>query len=630
MLSNFPGQMTSQNRARNLLIACFAFLLLAGGAVAFIAQRTSAAESWLAHTLEVQKSARELLGLVQDAEIGQRSYLLTDDREYLAPYDLAVATTPVAFEQLLRLTADNPEQQDRLRRIKPLIDSRFAVSRNVIELASQGKKSEALSVVLSGKGKSLITAIRKQFDILIDAESTLLTQRGERASYLRLVLFSLIGLCLLIVCVLAALVASSFNRYIQSLKNEASQRAAMEQTLRQSQKMEAVGQLTGGVAHDFNNLLQIILGNLEIALRKITNAEGVAQPFAHSIEKHVASAIQGGKSAAQLTHRLLAFSRQQPLAPKVVDLNKLVGGMSDLLRRSVTEEIDVEFVASAGTWRANVDVNQLENAILNLVINARDAMPEGGKITIETGNAYLDDSYAARFGDIKAGQYALLTVADTGGGIPAELMDKVFEPFFTTKAVGSGSGLGLAMVHGFVKQSGGHIRVYSEPGEGTSIKLYFPRSIEAPIASGPVETAAAAVELPRAKSGETVLVVEDNEGVRLYATAVLEDLGYRVSAAGDAAEGLKLIDGVDLLFTDVILPGGKNGRVLAEEVAKLRPELPVLFTTGYTRNAIVHHGRLDANVMLLSKPYSQLDLARKIREALDGGVSGQNVVQLRG
>ena len=294
--------------------------------------------------------------------------------------------------------------------------------------------------------------------------------------------------------------------------------------------------------------------------------------------------------------------------------------MSELLRRTFGETINVETVLAGGLWPTFADANQLENALLNLSVNARDAMPNGGHLTIETANAYLDDAYARRFGDIAAGQYVLLSVTDTGTGIPTDVLEHIFEPFFTTKTAGEGSGLGLAMVHGFVKQSGGHIRVYSEVGQGTTVKVYLPRHTQ----SG--EMAAVPAEMPtkpdgplRARSTETVLVVEDNDGVREYATSALAELGYRVLEAPDAAAALKIFDTshhVDLLFTDVVLPGGVSGRVLADRVRDKRPDLPVLFTTGYTQNAIVHHGRLDPNVHLLTKPYTQQELARKVRELL--------------
>jgi CheY-like chemotaxis protein len=339
------------------------------------------------------------------------------------------------------------------------------------------------------------------------------------------------------------------------------------------------------------------------------------------LAKPLNSALKGANSAAQLTQRLLAFSRRQALEPARVDLNRLVTDMLEILRRSLGEDINIETVLGAGLWPTFVDPHQVENVLLNLALNAKAAMPKGGHLTIETANTYLDDAYVARFGDLDAGQYVVLCATDTGAGIRPELLDRVFEPFFTTKLQGEGSGLGLPMVHGFVKQSGGHIRIYSEEGVGTTVKIYLPRAMgDEKVAAVPAGKPAHPAPTPNAKKDETVLVVEDNDGVRDYAIEVLEQLGYRVLAAGDAKQALRFLsDGehVDLLFTDVVLPGAITGRVLADQAKDMRPGLRVLYTTGYTRNAIVHQGRLDPGVHLLNKPYTQQDLARKVRERLD-------------
>lgn len=399
------------------------------------------------------------------------------------------------------------------------------------------------------------------------------------------------------------------------LVSEMRRREEIEGTLRQTQKMEAIGQLTGGIAHDFNNMLTIVIGNLDTLQRRLRSVEPeVATPLSKPVE----SAMKGARNAAKLTHRLLAFARQQPLAPKPLDIRTLVAGMSDMLTRMAGESVKIETVSGAGLWPVLVDENQLENALLNLVVNSRDAMPNGGQITIETSNAYLDDSYVAYAGDIKAGQYVMLSVSDIGSGIPADKIEKLFEPFFTTKPAGQGTGLGLAMIHGFVKQSGGHIRIYSEVGQGTTVKIYLPRmqSVDLPAS----EMTERKRQLPRAVDGETILLVEDDDGVRDYAVEVLQEAGYKVVAVGEgraALRALEKLDRVDLLFTDVVLGGDLNGRQVAEEANKLRPNLLVLFTTGYTRNAIVHHGRLDAGVHLLNKPYTNHDLTESVRGLID-------------
>ncbi|MBB4839651.1 PAS domain S-box-containing protein [Sphingomonas kyeonggiensis] len=383
-----------------------------------------------------------------------------------------------------------------------------------------------------------------------------------------------------------------------------------EAALRQAQKMETVGQLTGGVAHDFNNLLQVVTGNLDILQRNLP-------PEQPRLARAADAAMQGAQRAAMLTQRLLAFSRRQPLAPERIDPNRLIAGMSDMLHRSLGETISVEILPSARTWPVEIDANQLENALLNLAINARDAMPEGGKLTIETANTHLDAHYAARDSEVAPGQYVVICVSDTGTGMDADTLAHAFEPFFTTKEVGRGTGLGLSMVYGFIRQSGGHVRIYSEPGHGTTVKIYLPRYR----GQAHVPEATAAEVAPQGKVHETILVCEDNDDVRAYTVEVLRELGYRVIEAGDGPATLAALDAeqgpIDLLFTDVVLPRGMTGAVLAAEAQEKRPALKVLFTTGYARNTIVHHGRLDPGVQLLPKPFTYTDLAAKVREMLD-------------
>jgi signal transduction histidine kinase/CheY-like chemotaxis protein len=400
-------------------------------------------------------------------------------------------------------------------------------------------------------------------------------------------------------------------RRTQAFYAEAERRDMAEQALRQSQKMEAVGQLTGGVAHDFNNLLTIIIGNLGIAKRGVVEARA---------ERALNNALVGAERAAQLTQRLLAFSRRQPLNPRLIDVNKLVVSISDLLTRTLGENIALETVSGAGLWKVEADASELESTLLNLALNARDAMPEGGKLTIEISNAYLDDEYCRHHEGIQPGQYVLIAVTDSGAGMSRETIDHAFEPFFTTKEAGKGTGLGLSQVYGFMKQSGGHVKIYSEPGEGTTIKLYLPRreGDEADISSDSSEGSDRG-------QGETILIVEDDDGVRQYAAEILRDLNYQIIEAKDSATALRLLDAekqFDLLLTDVVLPG-KNGRELADEVERKRPEVKIIFMTGYSRNAIVHHGRLDAGTELIPKPLIERSLARKIRQVLDGRSSAQ-------
>ena len=375
--------------------------------------------------------------------------------------------------------------------------------------------------------------------------------------------------------------------------------------LRQSQKMEAVGQLTGGIVHDLNNILTVITGTIEIL------AEGVAdRPELVAITTMIDEA---GVRGADLTQRLLAFARKQPLQPREVDLNALVTEAANLLPPTLGENVEVHLVLAADTSRALIDPCQLKNTIRNLALNARDAMVNGGKLTIETGNAVLDDNYASMNGDVAAGNYVMVAVTDSGHGIPACILDHVFEPFFTTRDVGKGSGLGLSMVYGFVKQSNGHIKIDSEEGRGTTVRMYLPQAV------GAAESAEFARPSSVEGGRETILVVEDDHLVRTFVVGQIQSLGYATLAAVNAAEALVVIDSpteIDLLFTDMIMPGSMNGRQLADKALQRRSSLKILFTSGYSNEAIIHHGHLDTGVLLLAKPYRKSDLARMIRAAL--------------
>lgn len=388
-----------------------------------------------------------------------------------------------------------------------------------------------------------------------------------------------------------------------------SEREKIEEALRQSQKMEAVGQLTGGIAHDFNNMLAVIIGSLDLLGRRLGSEDERAR-------RHVDNAAEASQRAAMLTQRLLAFSRQQPLNPEVLDPNKLVPGMSELLSHTLGAEIRQETVLAAGLWRTHADRNQLENAILNLAVNARDAMPEGGRLTIETLNSHIDERYAAANIGVPHGQYVMIAISDTGTGMPPDVIAKAFDPFFTTKSVGKGTGLGLSQVYGFVKQSGGHVKIYSEAGEGTTIKIYLPRFIGDDVEA----EAKRPTDLPRGDANELILVVEDEPSVRQFSVDALTELGYNVIEADGALAALRLLDAhpeILLLFTDIVMPD-INGRKLVDEALRRRPDLKVLYTTGYTRNAVVHNGVVDPGVELLGKPFTVEQLATKIRAVLEG------------
>ena len=395
-----------------------------------------------------------------------------------------------------------------------------------------------------------------------------------------------------------------------ALTNEMAERTAAEAQLRQMQKMESIGQLTGGIAHDFNNMLAIVIGSLDLARRRLSGAEH------QQVSQCLNNAREGAQRAAVLTARLLAFSRQQPLAPQLLDPNKLVGGMSELLRRTLGENIHVETVLAGGLWRTFADPAQLESAIINLAINARDAMPTGGKLTIETANSDLDERYARAHAEVEPGQYVLISVSDTGTGMAPEVVERAFDPFYTTKGAGKGTGLGLSQVFGYVKQSGGHVKIYSEIGRGTTVKVYLPRHLGA--ASTTLADEAEKAALPLGTPDTIVLVVEDEEPVRHMTVDALRELGYTVVQASDGKEALRhlqLQPRVDVMFTDIVMPD-MTGRELVDQARKSRPDLKVLYTTGYTRNAVVHNGVLDRDVAFLPKPFTLEQLAAKIRDVL--------------
>jgi signal transduction histidine kinase/CheY-like chemotaxis protein len=637
MLSEWIPRLTHADnvgfsRKRTLALAvAIALMCFAGAAAVGALFRAADAERSVNRTIEIRQEARDLLMIMLNAETGIRGFLLSGDETFLEPYRAAPRQLSATMEQLTALTADNPIQQQGLKDISSTTEQLMNFYGDLLVLTGQGKRDGAIERITLKTGKTTMDETRTLIDAFNGRELALLNERQHAASFWETFLVGAGGSALVLAIGLLVLFARSTFHYIEDLdfrtaelENEARRRHESEATLLQAQKMESVGQLTGGIAHDFNNMLTVIIGNLETLQRRLqrTQPSGMSIESLSALTKPAELALQGAHNAAKLTHRLLAFARRQPLAPVRADLNKTVSGISDLLRRTVGETIIFETVLAAGLWPTFVDTNQLENVLLNLVVNARDAMPNGGHLTIETANSHLDEAYARQFGDIAPGQYSLLSVTDTGTGIPPDLMKRVFEPFFTTKAHGQGSGLGLAMVHGFVKQSGGHVRIYSEANQGTTVKIYLPRLSQADeVATNLEEMPQRPAAVEPEYSSETILLVEDNEDVREYAKSALEELGYKVLISHDGAGALRIVnDGthIDLLFTDIVLPGGMNGRELSKEALKTRPGLRVLFTTGYTPNAIIHHGRLDPDVQLLSKPYTLEDLSRKIRGVLAG------------
>jgi PAS domain S-box-containing protein len=689
------------------------------------------------HTFEVIATAQTLDQALQDAERGQRGFLITGESAYLEPYRTGVRDAPVLLAKLTRLTVNNPEQQRRLPNLAHQIDIKLAELQRAVEARELAGFETARQIVRTDAGFDTMLAINRLIDATIAAENELLTERlghaaqnERRTADLALVGATVAALTMLLGIVLAILafrnlqrieaarrageqrlgllvdgvadhalymvdrggyvtdwnagaerlegftgqeiVGQHFSRLftpedqaagaphnaletaardgthaaeywrirkdgcrflstvsISALRDPSGQpqgfalitrdvtelrqqQQALEQTramLAQSQKMEALGQLTGGIAHDFNNLLHVIKNAAAMLRQRMQNGNADVRKYLDMVERNA-------DRAATVTHRLLAFSRQQPLEPKPVDANKLVREMAELLRGTLGESMALEYALASGLWMTSVDASQLETAILNLVINARDAMSDSDKLTIETANAFLDEPYVAVHDEVTAGQYVMIAVSDTGIGMSKDVMARAFDPFFTTKEPGRGTGLGLSQVFGFVKQSGGLVKIYSEPGEGTTVKLYLPR-----LAAVPDHLQAETALVPAGAAGETILVVEDDEDVRAFTADVLGEFGYRVAVASDGIAALAMLEklsNIDLLFTDVGLPNGMNGRQLADEARRRHPGLRVLFTTGYARNAIVHQGRLDPGVELIVKPFTHSSLAAKVRHVLDG------------
>ncbi len=561
------------------------------------------------HTLEVEKELARVMAIIQDAEASNRGFLLTGNENYLQAYNIAARNIAGEIDNLKALVSDNAEQQRSLAGLRPIVQSRFERLQEGIKLRRTQGLAAAVQYVQTNKGYELMQLVRSGIAQLQQVENALLQQRSAKAQ--QLIRAASATAFIGIVLVVLAIAGWIWNQRRDALQlaAETAERQQAEAQLRQMQKIEAVGQLTGGIAHDFNNLLTIVISGLSLLKRRLasgnTNVLDVAD-----------AAIDGARRAAALTSRLMAFARQQPLEPRSLDANQLVGGMIDMINTIIGKTIALDSVLAADVWPTHVDPPQLENALLNLCVNARDAMPKGGKLTIETANVHLED-YEARRQALPPGQYVLIAVSDTGTGMTPEVLARAFDPFFTTKEEGKGTGLGLSQVHGFVKQSGGHIQIHSQPGHGTSVKVYLPRHIES--ASRRVRLPAAAKPPVAGPPGQQlILVVEDDLRVRELTTSMLMDLGYKVIAADGAAAALKHLAAhseIALLFTDIVMPE-TDGRQLARAAISQRPDLKVLFTTGFSHDAILPGGVLDAGVNFLAKPFTVEQLAAKIRSAL--------------
>lgn len=566
---------------------------------------------------------RVFMQRVTDAETAQRGYLLTGNDDYLGPLSGARAEAEAVLAEMEAAAAPGSIHAEELAETRRLMEAKFEELQLTIDLSHAGRANEARVIVGADNGRRAMDQIRAIFERVEARENAFIAAGRIRsdASAMRLqwvILLSgllIVGVGgLLIVAVRGAMSDMRQSRddapaAEARTASEMHARTQAEDKVRQLQKMETIGQITGGVAHDFNNMLAVIMSALQLAKRRIERGEKGAEGF-------IDAAVDGTRRAASLTSRLLAFARRQPLSPSVLDPNRVLGDMADMLRRTLGEQVVLETVLAGGLWRVNADRQELEQAILNVCVNARDAMADGGKLTIEVSNAHLDEAYANANHDVRAGQYVMLAITDTGAGMSAEVKRQAFEPFFTTKEIGRGTGLGLSQVHGFLKQSGGHAAIYSEMGVGTSVKLYLPRTQLELSAEG--ETLPDNVDV----SGDPaiiVLVVEDEDRVRSLSVASLRDLGYTVLHASSGPEALQVLEahpGVALLFTDVVMPE-MTGKVLSDEARRRWPHIKVLYTTGYTQNAIVHNGVLDADARLLLKPYSLNDLARKVRAVLN-------------
>ncbi len=592
-----PKPLALLNRSLFVTAALAAVIM---AAAFWLDARNKSDGQWVQHSLAVREQLGRVLNLVQSAETGQRGYLLTGRDSYLEPYSAAAEQLPATLDRMADLVRGDPRQGQAVVRLRQLVGDKLVELRSTVEERDAGHPEAALAIVKDDKGFRLMQEILGLLAAFQTEEDRLLNSRQADAARSGVLLQTVVALAFLLICVLGVLIARHTRRSVaaiatardqlaaanQQLVEQIARREEVESQLRQSQKMQALGQLTGGIAHDFNNMLGVIVGSLDLILRRIKKGD-------FAIERFLDAASNAAERAALLTQRLLAFARQQPLAPQPIDANKMIVNMSNLLHSTLGEQIRIETVAAGGLWTINADAQQLESAILNISINARDAMPDGGRLTIETANTYLDDAYCRQNPEIEPGQYVMIAVSDTGSGMSADVAARVFDPFFTTKPAGKGTGLGLSQVYGFVKQSHGHIKVYSEVGAGTNVKIYLPRLI----ADAKEVKRAIAETMRTGDRSEIILVVEDDTLMRRLTTEALHELGYTVFESENAANALAILDreaDVKLLFTDVVMPD-INGRKLADEAVRRRPGLKVLFTTGYTANAVVQRAlQVDA------------------------------------
>ncbi|MEF3366098.1 CHASE3 domain-containing protein [Methylocystis sp. 9N] len=591
---------------------------------------------WVRHTLKVESCLNRFFGRLQKAESDERGYLLTHEDQYRQSYESVIPSLDKELASLESLLADNPSQSEKIAQIRPLMSERLQLLGRKAKLIEEGRQDEAVAILRGGRGHELMERMEALIGELMGEEERLLHQREQAletdsASLLNAIGALMAGIAFFGIFAITtafrqrrALEESrdSLKRAYDDLLSETAKRESLETQLRQAQKLEALGHLAGGIAHDFNNMLGVIVASLNLLRRKLPRGE-------NDYETLIDSAMDGADRAGAVVRRLLGFSRQQPLSPTTLDANKLIADTSNLLRRALGEKVALETALAEDLWITRADQHELESAIVNLAVNARDAMSNRGKLTIETANCYLDNAYAAENVDVTPGQYVMIAVTDTGQGMPPEVVAQAFDPFFTTKPVGKGTGLGLSQVHGFVKQSGGHVKIYSEPGRGTCIKLYLPRDKGDSDAAGATRPANApeaqpdeapkALDLPLGKPEEIVLIVEDDDVSRRIAAQGVRELGYTTLEANGGPEAISILrdrSDVLLMITDLVMPE-MDGSRLAREATFRHPSLRVLYITGYSRNAVFRNGALDPKVDLLVKPFTLEQLAVKIRSIID-------------
>ena len=607
--------------------AAYVLPLIAGVGLATVAAATiglglqyRSQLDWVHHTEQVRVSLAQAFSLVQDAELGRRDYLLTGEAAYARRIDDARISFDLKINALHELTADNPDQRAALVELRDLAIPRFETNN---EDGAPRRADELVERVTS------LDPIRVIAQRMENREENLLQQRQAEAAGTG----GMLTLAALAAVLMAGLSLSIWMRdrwksatnsenraaerghaahVLQESRDqtgaEMSGREALEAQVHQLQKMEAVGQLTAGIAHDFNNMNAVVISAMSLIRRKLSRGDT-------DIGVLLDAATDGAERSAKLTARLMAFARQQQLAPQSLDPSKFTSGLTELLRRSLGENIRIETILGGGLWRVYADPSQLENAILNLSVNARDAMPNGGRLTLETANVSLDDAYARSNIGVTAGQYVMIAVSDSGQGMTPEVIMRAFEPFFTTKPIGTGTGLGLSQVFGFVRQSGGHVKIYSEPGQGTTVKIYLPRHLGSADETREARTDRSA---PAGAISEIILVVEDEQRLRDVTVAGLRDLGYTIIHADGGPNALRLLDQhpeISCLFTDIVMPD-MSGRELADEALRRRPDLKLLFATGYSRESVFHNQTLRTDTNLLTKPYTLDDLALKMRAVL--------------